>query len=369
VQEQRSYNKLNSVAIHIMVWAVFGLYFYRQLFFSDAAIPYQYWIKQTVTLCLLVTAFYLNSSVLVPRFLLKNYTAFYFVLIIGIVVMIAFINRWVENVFPPYQFADAEFYKRSQSSAMGPMRPRHPPGRETGYRLRPGDLFTIIISGLVLGISTSITALQKWQKDNQERKELEKDRVSTELSLLKAQISPHFFFNTLNNIYVLTGIDPKVAGEAIHQLSKMMRYLLYDTQQGHNMLSQEIAFVKNYISLMKLRLTDVVKININIPGNLEDMPLAPMIFLPFVENAFKHGVSATKQSYIDIIISQKDKLLELTVNNSIIKDNSLSLDINSGIGLVNTRRRLELLYPGRYKLDISDRNASGYTVHLVLDLS
>ncbi|MCW3119686.1 MAG: sensor histidine kinase [Chitinophagaceae bacterium] len=353
-----------------MVWAVFGLYFYRQLFFSDADIPYQYWIKQTVTLSLLVTAFYLNSFLLVPRFLLKNHAALYIVIIISIVAAIAFMNRWVDNVLSPYQFNDAEFYKRSQPPAMELLRHPHPPKRGTGYHFRLGDLFTIIISGLVVGISTTITAVQKWQRDNQERKELEKDKITTELSLLKAQINPHFFFNTLNNIYVLTAVDPKIAGEAIHQLSKMMRYLLYDTQKGDTMLSQEIAFVKNYISLMKLRLTDVVKINIDIPTNVKDMPLAPMIFLPFVENAFKHGVSATQQSYINIIIFQKDKVLDLTVNNSIMKDNSVSLDGYSGIGLVNTRRRLDLLYPGMYKLDISDRNAtSEYTVHLVLDLS
>ena len=232
------------------------------------------------------------------------------------------------------------------------------------------DTLTIIITALVLGISTSITTIQKWQKDKQEREELEKDKVTSELSFLKAQINPHFFFNTLNNIYALTQVDADVAGKAIHQLSRMMRYLLYDTQQGHTMLSQEIAFVKDYISLMQLRLTDVVKINIDTPPNLKDVPLAPMIFLPFVENAFKHGVSATQQSHIDIIILQKDKVLDLTVKNSIMKDNSVSLDTNSGIGLVNTRRRLDLLYPGKYKLDISELNANNeYTVHLILDLS
>ena len=136
------------------------------------------------------------------------------------------------------------------------------------------------------------------------------------------------------------------------------------------MLSQEIAFVKDYISLMQLRLTDAVKVNINTPANLKDVPLAPMIFLPFVENAFKHGVSATQQSHIDITILQNDKVLDMTVKNSIMKDNSVSLDTNSGIGLVNTRRRLDLLYPGKYKLDISELNENNeYTVHLILDLS
>jgi LytS/YehU family sensor histidine kinase len=95
-----------------------------------------------------------------------------------------------------------------------------------------------------------------------------------------------------------------------------------------------------------------------------------MIFLPFVENAFKHGVSATQQSHVDIIVWQKDKVLDLTVKNSIINDNSISLDTNSGIGLVNTRRRLDLLYPGKYTLEINELNAANeYTVHLVLDLS
>jgi sensor histidine kinase YesM len=295
---------------------------------------------------------------------------YYFVIIIGIVVAIVFIHRSLDKVLRPNQLFFNTFQKRSPGGASEPLRQRSPPMLDPGKRRITVDMLTITISALVVGIGTIITAVQKWQKDNQERKELEQDKIASELSFLKAQINPHFFFNTLNNIYVLTAVDPKVAGEAIHQLSGMMRYLLYDTQKGDNMLSQEISFVKNYISLMKLRLTDVVKIKIDIPANLQDMTLAPMIFLPFVENAFKHGVSATHQSYINIIIFQKDKVLELTVINSIIKDKSTSLDNNSGIGLVNTRRRLELLYPGKYKLDISELNAaSEFTVHLVLNLS
>ncbi|MES1222329.1 MAG: histidine kinase, partial [Bacteroidota bacterium] len=357
VQGQSSHSRLNSVAIHVMIWAVLGLYFYRQLFATDTDIPYQYWIKQTITLSLLVIAFYLNASVLVPRFLFRNHTALYFIIVIGIIAAIAFTNRWADNAFFPDRFPDPEFFNPNPGQPTGQFRRLPQWKRETGYHFKLGDLFTIIISGLVIGISTAITGIQKWQKDNQERKELEKEKVTSELSFLKAQIHPHFFFNTLNNIYVLTEVDPKVAGEAIHQLSKMMRYLLYDTQQGQNMLSQEIAFVKNYISLMKLRITDVVTINLKTPDNLQDMPLAPVLFLPFVENAFKHGVSATEQSYIDIIICQKNKTLELTVNNSIRKDNSISLENKGGIGLVNTRRRLDLLYPGKYKLDISESDA------------
>ena len=355
--------------IHVLVWAVFSLaIFYYRPVISDFEIPSQFWVKQTVELSLLVIIFYLNAFVLVPKLLLRNHWAYYFIIVIGIVIAILFANRSLDRAYAEFQ-GRRLFEATNQSRHRSPHRPPSPPIFVPGSRGGLGTTLTVTITALVVGISTAMTAIQKWQKDNQERKELEKDKVTSELSFLKTQINPHFFFNTLNNIYALTTVDPKVAGEAIHQLSKMMRYLLYDTQKDDNMLSQEIAFVKNYISLMKLRLTDVVKINIDTPANLEDMPLAPMIFLPFVENAFKHGVSATRQSYIDIKIFQENKTLDLTVSNSIMNDNGVNLDTNSGIGLVNTRRRLDLIYPGKYKLDISSKAASDYTVHLVLDLS
>jgi len=332
------------------------IYFFQPLTFN-IVVPYQLWIKQCLILGLLVVAYYSNAFILVPQFLLKNNTGIYFLIVISIAATIVVINIYADEWLNIHQLMDAAFHKS------GP--PRHRKGRDHGW-----DLAMIAIIALVIGVSTSVTAIQKWQKDKQGREELEKDKVTSELSFLKAQINPHFFFNTLNNIYALTQVDADVAGKAIHQLSRMMRYLLYDTQQGHTMLSQELAFVKDYISLMKLRLTDVVKINFDEPSKLNDKPVAPMIFLPFVENAFKHGVSATQPSHIDIVILQNDSVLDLTVKNSIINDSSVSLDTNSGIGLVNTRRRLDLLYPGKYKLEIDELNANNeYTIHLILDLS
>jgi len=359
-----SKSKLLNILAHVLIWAVFGIaiFFYHPLF-SGIDIPYQAWVTQSVTLTLLVIAFYVNVSVLVPRFLLRSNTVYYFIMAIVLVAAIVLINGWVENALTPRQaFAPGRQGPAEQMMKTPPhIRP---------YLGRLIDRPTIIMSALVLGIGTSITAIQKWQKDRQKREELEKDKVISELSMLKAQINPHFFFNTLNNIYALTAIDAELAGKAVHQLSRMMRYLLYDTQSGHTMLSQEIAFVKDYINLMQLRLTDAVGLNIDTPANLVDVPLAPMIFLPFVENAFKHGVRSTQPGYINIAILQKDKMLDLVVKNSIIKDNSVSLETSSGIGLANTRRRLDLLYPGKYKLNINELNADNeYSVHLILDLS
>jgi two-component system, LytTR family, sensor kinase len=353
----KSKSRLISILIHILIWGVFGMIYFLPPLTYNIIVPYQLWIKQVIILGLLVIAYYLNSFVLVPKFLLKNNTGVYFIIVISIAGAIVLLNIYSDQWLNIRQLMEAAFHKN------GP--PKHHAGRDHGW-----DFALVAIIALVLGVSTSITAIQKWQKDQQERQELEQDKVTSELSFLKAQINPHFFFNTLNNIYALTQVDADVAGKAIHQLSRMMRYLLYDTQQGQTMLSQEIAFVKDYISLMQLRLTDVVKVVFDSPASLKDMPLAPMIFLPFVENAFKHGVSATVQSHIYITVEQRDKLLDLTVKNSIINDNSVSLDTNSGIGLVNTRRRLDLLYPGKYKLDVTELNADNeYTVHLTLDLS
>jgi two-component system LytT family sensor kinase len=365
----RSKSKLIAVMVQILIWGVFGLVlFFYQPFLSNIDIPYQFWIKQAFTLSMLIVAFYLNSGILVPRILLKNHVGYYFLIIITIVVVVVYLTAWIDRFLNLHQLFDAAFHKNWQRIGEGNHRgPK--PGR--GDRGGGGiDTITITVTALVLGIGTSITTIQKWQKDQQVRQELEQDKVTSELSFLKAQINPHFFFNTLNNIYALTQVDADVAGKAIHQLSRMMRYLLYDTQQEQTMLSQEIAFVKDYISLMQLRLTDVVKIAFDSPANLKDVPIAPMMFLPFVENAFKHGVSATLQSHINISVEQKDNLLHLTVKNSIINDKSISLDTNSGIGLVNTRRRLDLLYPGKYTLEISEQSADNeYTVHLILNLS
>ncbi len=346
--------------IHILGWSVFGLAIFFYLpFFSGIDIHYTFWIRQAITLGLLVVAFYVNSYILVPRFLLNNRAGYYFVIIIGIIIAIVLLDGWSEPALNLRQLLfDEAFLKRVMKQILA----------HRGENIL--QVFTLVISVLVLGISTSLATISKWQKDRQRREELEKDKVTSELSFLKAQINPHFFFNTLNNIYVLTQVDADMAGEAVHQLSRMMRYLLYETHQGQTQLSQEIAFVKDYISLMRLRLTDAVKVNIETPPHLLDMPMAPMLLLPFLENAFKHGVSTTQQSHIDILILQRGSELDITIKNSVMKDNSVSLDTSGGIGLANTRRRLELLYQAKYTLEICALNADNeYTVHLILDLS
>lgn len=356
----KSKNTVITIIIHILMWGVFGLIYFSPPLNWNIAIPYQLWIKQGIILGLLVIAFYVNSLVLVPKFVLKSRTGLYFLIVTCIVAIILLLNIYTDEWLNIHQLMDAAFHKK------GP--PKHRGGG--GGRDHYWDFALLAMSALVLGISTSITAIQKWQKDKQLHQEMEQARVSSELSFLKAQINPHFFFNTLNNIYALTHVDAEVSRKAIHQLSRMMRYVLYDTQNATTMLSQEIAFIKDYISLMELRLTDVVKIDFSAPAALRDMAIAPMIFLPFIENAFKHGVSATQPSYINITVTQKDSVIELNVVNTIIKEQNTNLEEGNGIGLNNTKRRLDLLYPGKHTLLINESTVeNAYLVHLTLDLA
>ena len=353
----KSKSRLVTIIIHILVWGVFGtIYFFQPLTWS-IAVPYQLWIKQCIILGMLVIAFYINSGILVPHFLLRNRNSVYFLLVIVIAASILLINSYADSWLNIRQLMDAAAHRK------GPA--KHHENHDHIF-----DFIMIAIIALVLGVSTSITAIQKWQNDKQLHQEMEQDRISSELSFLKAQINPHFFFNTLNNIYALTLINGDTSRKAIHQLSRMMRYVLYDTQNATTQLSQEIAFIKDYISLMQLRLTDVVKIDFVSPVSLKDMAIAPMIFLPFIENAFKHGVSATHPSFINITVEQTGTNLDLKIVNTIIKEQSNNLEAGSGIGLNNTRRRLDLLYPGKYILLTDENTAENiYSVHLTLDLS
>jgi len=357
----KSKSKVITVLIHVLAWAVFGmLLFFFQPLTWNISLPYQLWIKQNIIFCLLVVVFYFNSEIIVPHFLLKNKTVAYLLIVVGVTTIIVLINGYVDEWLKLPQLMDAAFHK-------GAPHHHHDPHREWELGMIAPMIGTC---ALVLGISTSITVMEKWQKDRVVHQEMEQDRISSELSFLKAQINPHFFFNTLNNIYALTHINVDTSRKAIHQLSRMMRYVLYDTQNATTQLSQEIAFVKDYISLMQLRLTDAVKIEFISPDSLKDMAIAPMIFLPFIENAFKHGVSATNPSSIEINIGQQNSVVDLRVVNTVIKEQNNNLEAGSGIGLNNTRRRLDLLYPGKHTLEITeDAAANTYAVHLTLDLS
>jgi LytS/YehU family sensor histidine kinase len=217
-------------------------------------------------------------------------------------------------------------------------------------------------------LSLGLRVLERQSKFEKMQEEMERAKLNAELALLKNQISPHFFFNTLNNIYSLSTTNPEDSRTAILKLSKMMRYLLYDSEDGDTKLSNEIELITSYIDLMKLRLEESFNLRVKIPDEYEDFRIPPLLFIPFIENAFKHGVSFREDSFIDIYMTTTDNTIIFRCLNSISGSATETGLESSGIGLNNVRKRLDLLFPGKYDLQLN-KTESTFEVLLKIQVS
>ena len=223
---------------------------------------------------------------------------------------------------------------------------------------------------IVLGLfmtcaNTAIKMMYQSLRDEQAMEELKRQNLQAEMDYLKYQINPHFFMNTLNNIHALIDIDTEYAKNAVIELSKMMRYVLYESGREIISLNRDIQFVQNYIGLMRIRYTDAVDIRVEYPHDLPpQVSIPPLLLIVFVENAFKHGVSYSKPSFIHMRIDYADGKVVSTISNSLHTPQAEKH--NAGIGLENVRKRLSLIYgPKNYSLDIGETNET-YTVKLVI---
>ena len=231
------------------------------------------------------------------------------------------------------------------------------------------DVIALIILILMLGMNLGVKLYFKQRGDRKKLEELEKQNLEQQLEYLKYQINPHFLMNTLNNIHALVDIDPEKSKQTILELSKMMRFVLYEGNKTGVPLDREIAFLQNYITLMKLRYTDKVKITVDVPKSLPNNEVPPLMFITFVENAFKHGVSYRQASFIDIRIETDQTSdgaghLTFTCRNSRIPKEE---DKHGGVGLANVKQRLDLIYGDRYTLGIKDK-PDVYIVTLTIPL-
>ena len=215
------------------------------------------------------------------------------------------------------------------------------------------SMFTIVI--FMIGANLGVKSYFQNEEEKKHLAKLKEQSLKQELDYLRYQINPHFIMNTLNNIHALVDIDPEQAKESIVDMSRMMRYLLYENDKHYVTLDAAVTFLKKYINLMKLRYSDQVLINLDVPEpGHDDIALAPLVFIPFVENAFKHGVSINKPSAIDISISQENSRLLFHCHNS----KSNSKHEYGGVGLNNVTKRLELIYGTDFSLDIKDEDGS-----------
>ena len=228
------------------------------------------------------------------------------------------------------------------------------------------DILAVVVLILMFGANLGIKGYFRARDDRKRLAALEKQNLEQQLEYLRYQINPHFFMNTLNNIHALVDIDPAKAQETIVELSKMMRYVLYEkgeSQQGVP-LTKELEFIRTYVKLMQLRYTEKVKITLNLPHEVPDRQIPSLILVTFIEIAFKHGVSYQRESFIEMTVEVQDDHLHFTCRNS---KADVPNQQKGGVGLANVRKRLDLLYDHNYTLSIHD-DPQVYSVDLTLPL-
>jgi sensor histidine kinase YesM len=327
------------IIVHISIWILlYGLTFYPIL--NEARpIPYDVFPK----LIVIIVLFYFNYFYLVPAYLLrKNVLIYFLVSLIILVISVLLLNYFYEPKFPENNFIG-----------------RLPP-RDFGYM----PIYRSFISlGIPFVISAILRMYVEWKQNENLRLSVEKENIKSELQFLKAQLNPHFLFNTLNTIYALSVKKSPDTSEAIVDLSELMRYMLYEADKDLVPLNKEIDYIKSYIQLQRLRLSDSENVSLKITGEDRVRAVPPLLFISFIENAFKYGTDYKGKTFVKISLDVTDESIFLNIKNKIgiFKEPTN----NSGIGLENIRNRLELIYSGLHQLVVNN-DGENYEVSLTI---
>ena len=277
--------------------------------------------------------FYLNYFVLVDRFFFTKKTLQFIIVNAVIVAVFLLLREQIESSFFP------DFARKTPNGEDGP----GPPFKMFIYVQALSYMAPILFS-------ITIKTTRQWVKTEVERKEAANYKLQSELQHLHYQLQPHFFFNSLNNIYSMIDVSVDQAKSSIHSLSKLMRYMLYETNTELVPLSKEVDFMKRYIDLMKLRVSEETTVKYSFPSENSGIQIAPLLFISLIENAFKHGVSATKDSLINIAMACSQKTVVFTIDNDNFPKRTDDKS-GSGIGVKNLEKRLQLLYPNKFKFE------------------
>ncbi|MDO4163448.1 MAG: histidine kinase [Bacteroides sp.] len=331
-------NKLNASSrphivealIHIIGWGIVFAFPFIMMTRSGMTITWQDYLHHgSIVPISFLIVFYVNYFVLIPRYLFEGRTKEYLLLnVLLILATTAAAHLWQEFSF---HYGNGNHEDR----------PAGPPR----WVFITRDIFSMI---LTTGLSAAIRLSGRWVQVEAARREAEKSRAEAELKNLRNQLNPHFLLNTLNNIYALIAFDSDKAQAAVQELSRLLRHVLYDNQQSFVTLGKEMDFIRNYIELMRIRLSS----NVTVETQFDVRPdsrteIAPLIFISLIENAFKHGISPTEPSYIRIHFSENMQEVRCDIRNSYHPKTETDKS-GSGIGLEQVRKRLELTYPGQY---------------------
>lgn len=328
----------NRIVLHIFFWMAYvGFFFVQNTLFATSE---GYALASLSSLCLTVFvdigAAYFTVYYLLPKFLFTR-KYFQFGILFVLSAALAIVIQRVLMYYISYPF----FY------------PEYLVTLNEFWRINPFNTFFNIYT--VVGLFTSIKLLKYWYLNQQIKTELENKNRISELAMLRSQLNPHFLFNTLNNIDSLIMSNPEKASDSIMKLSDIMRFIVYDLTESIP-LTKEIDYLKSYISLQKLRLKNPDFVKIKFDGECQSKSIAPMLFIPFVENAFKHGLKNVASPGIEIHLCCLENSINFEVINQFNDKIDLNKDKTPGIGLINTKRRLELLYPDMHEFVIEKNN-------------
>ncbi|TAJ10699.1 GHKL domain-containing protein [Marinilabiliaceae bacterium JC017] len=340
-------HKIQSILPHLIGWLIIGI-FPLFLFEQQSERSFDWTIRFYYQLLFMAVTFYVNYLVLVPYLLFREKKAWYFVLAFLLSIVVIVLSHYLRDLI----YQNVEPFKGAFDFPKEHM-PRREGMRPTFWRT---PVFFNAYWGilLIVGFSTGIRITQHWAQTKYKQKELEKAHVDSELAFLKNQVSPHFFFNTLNNIYALIKVDGDKAQSAVERLSNMMRYLIYESEDKGIALQKEVAFMQHYIELMKMRISKKVELQVEMPTHCPEVKIPPLLFISFIENAFKHGISYKEKSFISISLSIADPFIVFTCQNSIPQRRKEDKDGASGIGLANIKKRLNLLFGDKATLEITE---------------
>ena len=383
-QRQRILENLVYALAWIIVFAVPVLHFDREtgLNWDDIS-------REWMIILPFFMLFCVHNYLLLPFFLLDKKPWQYLIVTLGVILVIFIYNPFEtrQTIPHPRPFTERPFENAPRSGERGPGGERFTPpsgeqmplpekkeqmqpqqAKKAPFKFKspfPRNPFfnQLLQTILMVGFNVAIKLLFKSIRDDRHLKELEKQNLQTELEYLKHQINPHFFMNTLNNIHALIDVDTEKAKESVIELSKIMRYILYDSSQPIISLQKEITLLNNYIALMRIRYTDSIDISVNIADNLPDVQIPPLLFISFIENAFKHGISYQHPSFVHIMLETREKELSFYIVNSNFSDTHNP----SGIGLENVTKRLQLLYGDKYILETRAEENS-FSVNLIIPI-
>jgi two-component system, LytTR family, sensor kinase len=325
---------------HLLFWGLFlllmTLIFARFLGFQQAL------IRNLANCLVFAPLVYFNLYFLVDRYLFKEKYFAYAGIIVVLIVVSSPIRAYIDNMF--------------RFNANNPL-----------LMFSVAHYGTIVLSSIImLGVTTTLKLLEEWYEKKEIAADLTRLKLEAELKFLKAQVNPHFLFNVLNNIYTLTYLEGKAAAPQVLKLSGLMRYMLYESNETLVPLNKEIEYINNYLDLQQLKNDNRAQVVFEVSGDTNQIKVAPLLFIPFFENAFKHGdVLNTSEGSLTSSIHISQHTLQFKIQNT-FADNDRK-DHVGGIGLENVRKRLALLYPDKHVLDIVSIN-NIFTVHLTIEI-